>query len=288
MSSERAARDTTKGREESIENTEEEQDENTPEPKEQEDEQKSDESASESPEPASASASTSATPAPEQIQWQAIWAPQYNAYYFYNPVTQETTWSNPLQPDASSSAASASGSSPDIAAPTSTPTPTAAEDSNAEAGSSTDTPQPHMSAAAAHYAALQAAAVAQGIDPLLAHLDPTLVSSVGPGSPGVPGDVPTFKAQFNAHTGRFATADSRTPGHLSEYERAKRMSEFYFDVNKWEEDLAKRGGSLMAEEGEEGGDASGKKRKRPTKKDIERFKEQKRLKKIAKTAWLRT
>lgn len=76
----------------------------------------------------------------------------------------------------------------------------------------------------------------------------------------------------------------------------KRMSEFYFDVNKWEEDLAR--------EHEQSEETSGKKRKRPTKKDLvsvfsmytisflafvqERFKEQKRLKKIAKTAWLRT
>ena len=83
------------------------------------------------------------------------------------------------------------------------------------------------------------------------------------------------------------------------------MSEFYFDVGKWEEDLAKRGGSIRAEEGDEEG-GSGKKRKRPSKKDLvscimaihdllilistwqERFKEQKKQKKIAKTAWLRT
>lgn len=39
----------------------------------------------------------------------------------------------------------------------------------------------------------------------------------------------------------------------------KRMSEFYFDVNQWEEDLAR-------EQESEG--SSGKKRKRPTKKDL--------------------
>jgi hypothetical protein len=39
----------------------------------------------------------------------------------------------------------------------------------------------------------------------------------------------------------------------------KRMSEFYFDVSKWEEDLA-------AQQEDESG--SGKKRKRPTKKDL--------------------
>lgn len=40
----------------------------------------------------------------------------------------------------------------------------------------------------------------------------------------------------------------------------KRMSEFYFDVNKWEEDLAKQQ--------VEGEGSSGKKKKRPTKKDL--------------------
>ena len=48
------------------------------------------------------------------------------------------------------------------------------------------------------------------------------------------------------------------------------MSEFYFDVGKWEEDLARRGGRLMGEE-DPTGDEEGtreKKRKRPSKKDL--------------------
>ena len=58
------------------------------------------------------------------------------------------------------------------------------------------------------------------------------------------------------------------------------MSEFYFDVAAWEGELAKRGGSLMAEEdggqgqgqGSNGdGGEGGKKRKRPTKKDLVSF-----------------
>ncbi|KAJ3501248.1 hypothetical protein NLJ89_g9427 [Agrocybe chaxingu] len=210
------------------------------------------------------SESTSA-PTTDPSQWQAVYAPQYNAYYFYNSVTQETTWTNPLQPQSSTSQTT-------LASAASTDEP--ATETNAEASTSTGPPQ---TAAQARYAALQAAAAQQGIDPLLAHLDPTLLT---------PADLPTFTARFNARTGKFAPDSSRTPGHLSEYERAKRMSEFYFDVNKWEEQLAERGGSNMAEEGDEGG--SGKKRKRPTKKDLERFKEQKKQKKIAKTAWLRT
>jgi len=76
------------------------------------------------------------------------------------------------------------------------------------------------------------------------------------------------------------------------------MSEFYFDVNAWENQLAEHGGSIQGPESES------KKRKKPSKKDLvcvsftgrlivlnfsqERFKEQKRQKKIAKTAWLRT
>jgi hypothetical protein len=50
-----------------------------------------------------------------------------------------------------------------------------------------------------------------------------------------------------------------------------RMSEFYFDVKGWEEELAQRGGSLMGTNGngnEEEGAEGGKKKKRPSKKDL--------------------
>ncbi|KAH8101697.1 hypothetical protein BXZ70DRAFT_1006954 [Cristinia sonorae] len=194
--------------------------------------------------------SSTATSHPSQGAWQAIWSPSHNAYYFYNSETQETTWTNPLQaassmPEASTSAASAE----------------------------TETPGASSSAAAEKLSLsqqLQAAAIAQGIDPSLAHLDPSLVQT-----PVVEG----YTAKFNARTGTFARPDGRDPTHLSEYERAKRMSEFYFDVNQWQEEVAERKRQEEAE---------GKKRKRPTKQDLERFKEQKKAKKVAKTAWLRT
>ncbi|KAG2046031.1 hypothetical protein BDR06DRAFT_965456 [Suillus hirtellus] len=187
---------------------------------------------------------------PTAGSWQAIWSPQHNAYYFYNSETKETTWVNPLQPAASESEPSSSSSS------TSQSGPSTIIDS--------------------HYATLQANAMAQGIDPSLAHLDPSLASSSG-----VPSNL-MCTAKFNARTGAFAKVDSRDPTHLSEYERAKRMSEFYFDVGAWESAVEARNRAEIEAEGE------GKKRKRPTKKDLERFKEQKKLKKIAKTAWLRT
>lgn len=102
--------------------------------------------------------------------------------------------------------------------------------------------------------------------------------------------IPLFTAKFNRHNGAFARADARDPSHLSEHERAKRMSQFYFDVDKWQEDLAKQGGSIKgaaADEWEDDGQG-GRKRKRPTKKDLELYKEKKKQKKLAKTAWLRS
>ncbi|KAF7366729.1 WW domain-containing protein [Mycena sanguinolenta] len=201
-------------------------------------------------------AQPSAEPAPavaSPTAWQAIFSPQFNAYYFYNSETQETTWINPLVP-------------PDPTASTSA-APAASAESGTEAGAAAET------SSIPHYAALQHAALAQGIDPALAHLDPSLA---GPSS--AEGGPLSFQAKFNARTGQFAAMDSRSPAHLSEYERAKRMSEVFFDVAAWEQNLAEQN---AAEAGVE------KKRKRPTKKDLERFKQQKKLKKIAKTAWLR-
>ena len=164
--------------------------------------------------------------------WQAIWSPAHNAYYFYNAKTQETTWTNPLQP-APAAGASADPSSPD----------------SSESPSSAATP-----ALSAMYD-LQAAAAAQGIDPALAHLDPS--RAAGPSNPAAF----TYSAKFNARTGAFTRPDGRDPSHLSEYERAKRMSEFYFDVNAWEQEVESR-------KLEEAHEEETKKRKRPTKKDL--------------------
>ncbi|KIY67609.1 hypothetical protein CYLTODRAFT_375813 [Cylindrobasidium torrendii FP15055 ss-10] len=179
--------------------------------------------------------------------WQAIFAPQYNAYYFFNTKTQETTWTNPVEPTASSSS-----SATPAAAPASEPVPTTAGPSTSR----------------------YAAAAAAGIDPALAYLDPTL----GSGPAGSSGQY-AAAARFNARTGRFTAEDGRHPEHMSEYERSKRMSQFYFDVDAWQ----KQNDARAEEE-----DPDSKKRKRPSKKDLDRFKEQKKQKKIAKTAWLRT
>ncbi len=238
-------------------------------------------------EPQAPSSSTSASP-PSSGNWQAIWSSAHSAYYFYNTATQETTWVNPLQPSADEP--SSSSSSPPASASASATPPNAQE--GAPSGSSSGAT--HVPPSVAQIYALQEAAAAQGIDPSLAHLDPTLAG------PSAPGSAYSFSAKFNAHTGAFTKPDGRDPTHLSEYERMKRMSSVYFNMEQWEHEVAQRNKQ------EEEDEANGKKRKRPTKKDLvrnafakgtrgtltkhlqERFKEQKRLKKIAKTAWLRT
>lgn len=190
-------------------------------------------SSSPTPAPDSAVAPSASSPSPSNAApegaWQAVWSPAHNAYYFYNSVTQETTWTNPLQTNAEAGPSNSTSPSDDAA------------DAPAASSSSLD---------------IYTAAAAQGIDPALAHLDPSLAAS---GS--APGAF-TYTAKFNARTGAFARPDGRDPTHLSEYERAKRMSEFYFDVNAWEQEVEKR----KLEEAQE--EEAGRKRKKPTKKDL--------------------
>ena len=121
-------------------------------------------------EPETSEAAAAVAAAAPVTEWQAIWAPQYNAYYFYNSVTQETTWTNPLQPEASSSYTT---SSTGHTAPGGSSNNDDGNEQDVDASASMG-----LTTAASHYAALQAAAIAEGIDPGLAHLDPTLLASV--------------------------------------------------------------------------------------------------------------
>ena len=132
---------------------------------------------------------------PPTTTWQAIFAPQYNTYYFYNPVTQETTWINPLQqpqPEASTSTSTTSTSAGATTASLSatgtsvveTETETGVQNEGEGEDSGAQETATATSAASARYAALQEAALAQGIDPLLAHLDPSLLAPSVPGSSG--------------------------------------------------------------------------------------------------------
>jgi hypothetical protein len=204
-----------------------------------------------------ARSSTTATAAAPSTEWQAIWSPAHNAYYFFNPTTQETTWVNPLQPPQPEASTSSEGNTiakvptaEDVAA-------AAVEAAQATSSSSTSNLPPHLRQL---YQA-QAAAEAAGIDPALAYLDPSLAL---PGGAGVGGGAYSATARFNAHTGAFAKTDARDPSHLSEYSRMQRMSQFYFDTDQWERDVEKRKAEeLEAEE-------AGARKRKPTKKDLVR------------------
>ena len=183
--------------------------------------------------------------------WQAIWSPAHNAYYFHNSATRETTWANPIQ-QGQQQAGDSNGRGKEKA----TEGDDEAEDQDKDDEEQGNVAGPSTNATTAtptltQWEQMQANAIAQGIDPSLAYLDPSLAA--GPSLPSG-----AFTARFNARTGAFTATDGRDPSHLSEYERAKRMSQFYFDVGAWEEELEQR--DITEEER--------KKKRKPTKKDL--------------------
>ncbi|KAF8327581.1 uncharacterized protein EI90DRAFT_3067306 [Cantharellus anzutake] len=200
--------------------------------------------------------------------WHAIYSPAHGAYYFYNTSTNTTTWVNPLAP-----------AQPDTKEDTKTRTP------EASTSAPSSQPPPSQPSSSAKPAAPTSDALG-GIDPELAFLDPSLAYA-GPSASST-SIVPSFTAKFSARTGKFAGASARDPSHVSEYERAKRMSEAYFDVEAWQKEVAERDAAKKraAEEAEVVGENPNQKRK-PTKADIARWKEAKKEKKSRRTAWLR-
>jgi len=172
-------------------------------------------------------------------------------------ATSTNTGPSPSAPTPAS--ASGSGSAPSTSTGGSDDPNVPQEGDPSSSSASGATPVP---ASIAQIYALQEAAAAQGIDPSLAYLDPSLAA----GTPSVPGSSGSgtynYTAKFNAHTGAFARPDGRDPTHLSEYERMKRMSSVYFNMEQWEQEVAQRKGR------EDEDEANGKKRKRPTKKDL--------------------
>ncbi|KAB5591951.1 hypothetical protein CTheo_4629 [Ceratobasidium theobromae] len=192
-------------------------------------------------------------PVPDQMEWQAIWSPAHNAYYFYNIRTAETTWVNPLDPASSASSSTQQQQS-------------TGQQVSTEQSQGMEQAPPDMS----HL---------NGIDPELAFLDPTLAVP----SAGATGPVPMFSARFGARSGKFTAMDGRTPEHMSEAARAQRMSSVYFDTQAWENEIAARDAQARADQ------AAGlaPKRKRVTKADIERFKAQKKARQTLRNAWLR-
>ncbi|GAA5967291.1 hypothetical protein JCM3765_005592 [Sporobolomyces pararoseus] len=183
--------------------------------------------------------------------WQAIFSPEgarANAWYFWNAKTNETTWENPKE-SKKSEAESASSTTDPSTSSVQPPLPT-------EPSTSSEGLPP--------------------IDPDLAWLDP----SAARGSSSTTG---AQSARFNARTGRFQVDPKFTPDRISDYQRSHRQQEAYYDVKGWEQQLEGKG---LKRAGEETEDAEGS-RKRPSSKQVEKFKQQKQEKKKKKlTSWL--
>ena len=89
-----------------------------------------------------------------------------------------------------------------------------------------------------------------------------MTQRVGPGGDST-GPGAGQSAAFNARTGRFAPADTNyTYDHLDEYNRMKRMSSHYFDVEAWEKQRQEEQAKKRRDE------AEGKGREKITRKDM--------------------
>jgi hypothetical protein len=93
-----------------------------------------------------------------------------------------------------------------------------------------------------------------GIDPDLAYLDPNLARSRAGSS-----HAPVFKAAFNARTGRFQGDPSLNPDRISDYKRAERQQEAFYNKQAWDESLGGRGLRNSDDE---------KRNKRPSAKEV--------------------
>lgn len=185
-----------------------------------------------------------------------MWDPARQAWYFWNSVTQETTWENPLEK-------TKADKSSDNKVKTAVET--------AERSAMTD----------------EEIAEAHGIDPNLAYLDPALFASeIRQARTG--NATYASKGAFDSRTGKFVplsatgTKGTHDPSRLSHANQADRQMSAFFDIQQYE---LERKSSREEKEQEE---AEGISRKRPpTKKELQRYKERAREKKAAKYAWLR-
>jgi hypothetical protein len=180
-----------------------------------------------------------------------VWDATRQAWYFWNSETQETTWTNPLE------ASSTVHDSKD-----------AQVSETVQKSKMTD----------------EEIATAHGIDPDLAYLDPTLYASeIRQARTGT--STYSTSGVFDSRTGKFVPLSARAthdPSRLSHANQADRQMSAFFDVHQYEEER-KRDREEREEE-----EAQGSKRKKaPTKKELQRFKERAKEKKAARYGWLR-
>ncbi|KAM0790205.1 hypothetical protein ACM66B_005520 [Microbotryomycetes sp. NB124-2] len=113
-----------------------------------------------------------------------------------------------------------------------------------------------------------------GIDPDLAFLDPNLKRRADQGVGA------TVQGRFNARTGRFQADATANPDRVSEYNRGMRQQQAFYNVDSWTDSLQGRGLRLRADD--DNNVAEGSKRKKPSSKEVQAFKQRKEAKKRAK------
>lgn len=212
------------------------------------------------------------------FSFSAVWDLSHNAYYFWNAATNETTWNNPLV--SSDGAGPSSSSAPQAGVPSS--------NQNAHSINEADASTRDESVSEQDFAQMH------GIDPDLAFLDPTLYASLmsrASSSGSSSGAAYRSAGHFDARSGRFVPSSQAAPGgrydpsRIDESSRAARQMNHMFDYESW---AAQRGRAQSASADEPEGDAArgGKGQKRPTKTELEIFRERKKQKKMGKYGWL--
>lgn len=188
-----------------------------------------------------------------------VWDATRQAWYFWNSKTQETTWENPLEKSKGSDEDVKGRQYDDI------------KERKTEATRLTD----------------EEIAEKYGIDPDLAYLDPGLFATeirqarLGNATYASSG-------AFDKRTGKFVPLSAtgvkgaHDPSRLSHANQADRQMSTFFDIEQYEQERKR------ARDEKEQEEAEGISKKRPpTKKELQRFKERAKEKKAAKYAWLR-
>jgi hypothetical protein len=186
-----------------------------------------------------------------------VWDATRQAWYFWNSATQETTWENPLE----KSKKIESNGKDDTERDTTATAPTMLTD--------------------------EEVAESFGIDPDLAYLDPALYASeVRQARKG--NSTYAASGAFDSRTGKFVPLSAtgakgaHDPSRLSHANQADRQMSAFFDIQQYEQERKR------SREEREQEEAEGISKKRaPTKKELQRYKERAREKKAAKYAWLR-
>ncbi|WWC71484.1 uncharacterized protein I206_105442 [Kwoniella pini CBS 10737] len=210
----------------------------------------------------------------EEQPWQAVWAEQQNAWYFWNTKTGQVSWTNPLINLVESEI------QPPLP-PNQPPLPNQSSLPSTSTlngiGITSNQVQNEFDINQGQYNLNEQPEIDEGLAYLFGGGGGTSSNLYGI-------DNSLQKASFNSRTGKFQSNQiNNNPGYLDEYNRSKRMNNYYFDVEQWEKEKVKEN-ELKRKRQEEQGNLPEKK---ITKKDIERFKKKNQERKQRSQAWLR-